>query len=627
MTEDERRGNRGRGLPKPRAARGATEEPTVDADAPRGPAPPPRSASSEPSTGLEGVGGTLDRLFTGVGPQPDPNSTELPPLPPLSPSARARENAWPPPEREESTLAEDPESPPKPRRPDAKGPLAGSFDEVGPAAGDPDALFGPIDEFTLSLRTDAGLAEELLERAPPRPPADRPARPAAAPAAPPQAPRAAAPRAPTPVLDPLTTGVVRLDDAPPPPAPDRLRPSPARAGPRPLSDATAALVMDGLDDRPANDPSIGLPEVEMPPPDTARARGLAPAKGPPAIALDPGTRSTAPPGPVSDLDEVGVEAMPPRREPPPSSRPDPRPSPRSAVPAARPRPESRPSLPAGPTTSAVSLPARSADPPARAAPPRAPAPPASSGGSPAPGPAGSLDQLLTLADEPPEREDTIGASLELLRLVDASPVPEETVGGSLERIEVTPNPRRGPARSAAPELLSIREAPPAGEESLSAALEPVAAPSHRPPEPPPAGPETRPIERSEARAAELSGPPPGHRPLQSGQLRRPTWRPPGTPPTPPPTPRRAAGAPAPSARRAAGSTPPAPRRPAETMPPAPPRPSSGAAGSHRGHDAPQEDPAGSPMQDPVVVGAATVIGFIVLLAGSLMVVLALVSMV
>jgi hypothetical protein len=606
---DDRRENKGRGLPRPRAE----EDPTIDGFAPRGDAD-----GSLPR--LDG-GGTLERLYAGTEPRLDPTATELPPLPPLSSADPPRENTWPIPEREETTLADEPSPPPKPRR--APLSLADSFDEVPPGAGGTDGLLGPIDEFTLSMGTDPAQLDELSDPLPPQPPP-----PARSFEAPPRQPS----RAPAPQVsigDPLTTGVVDVPEelrrpepkpaprsAPPAPAPTRARtpaPAPARqprsappappAGPTPLSDATAALMLDGLDELPLAEPSLGLPEVQMPAPDTSRARGWSPPQGPPAISLDP--RSSL------ELDDSGdvevMEASPAvasnRPPPAPTPRPaPPRPSsaeppaevrpPSRSAPPPRNRPEARPGADAAhPATSAVEL-------PRRGSPSLAPPPPPRRGDQPMSVPVGGLDQLLSLADEPPEREETIGTSLELLRLVDAPPAGEETLGASLERLEPPPVPQhvrpRGetppppPPRPAPLEPLpSVHDESPVGEETIGSDMVLMSSL------------ETRPISHADLAGdpatAALAGPPPGHRPLQSAQLRRETWRPPGTPDPPASGP----GASAPAARRAA-APPPAPEP--ERAAPRPPR-----------SEAP-EDGGGSVFQDPVVLGAASVIGLLLFVA-------------
>jgi len=612
LAGDRRREDRGRGLPAGRASGPrAEEDPTIDAFS-RAEADAARAAPiASTASRLDGAGGTLDRIYAGTEPRPDPRSTELPPLPPLSAHDAPRENTWPIPEREETTLAEGPVPPQRPPRRRVEEDPPGSFDEVPPGM-DPDEpmdhLLGPIDEFTLSMGPNPGLAAAVDEpppvrAAPPRTEPSRPPTPPAPPAPPPAPDRvlrrsgASTPPPPQPAarepqpLDPLTTGVLTPEDVALAQLPST--PPPAPRAPR-LSESTAALVLDGLDELPVNEPSLGLPEVMMPPPDTARARGLFASDRPQAISLDPGPRPSAselaayglggaPAQAAGDADDVEVMEPSMHAQPHPPSRSEPRPPPRSAAPAARARPEARPAQQqqGGPSTSAVSLPARGA----RSTPSSPPPPP------PPQGPMGGLDQLLTLADEPPEREETLGASLELLRLVDAPPEREETIGGSLERMDPPPVPKHvrprtdpTPAPPTPPVLSSVHDDPPAGEETLSSALEPMGAGA----QPPALGTlETRPISPADLQAAGLGGPPPAHHKLHSAQLRRETWRPPGSVEAPAPPPKRAA------------TPPPAERQDRQEKPARPPR-----------SESPEPEPGGSPFQDPIILGAASLIGLI-----------------
>ncbi|MCB9673380.1 MAG: hypothetical protein H6734_28210 [Alphaproteobacteria bacterium] len=493
----------------------------------------------------------------------------------------------------------------------------GGFDEVAFGGADPfdaGSLLGPVDEFTLSIPmegTNPGLPPPIREEPQrPAPPARATPRPAPR-VEPPR--RAERPSPRPPVADPLTTGVIPNLDLPDPlttgvvdplgdmPPDPTVLPSLSQKMPRPpppapaISDATAALMLDGLDGDDVSlhlaEPSVGLPEVMMPPPDTARARPLRSDGKPPVISLEP-------------QPSLHVDELDPSR-PPPSQTPRPAASRAEAWrPAARARPEARPEARPRLDTDAVSL---GGPPPIEQRP--SPPPPARPE-APSTAAVQRLGSLLTLADEPPEREETLSSSLELLSLADEPPEREETIGAALVPMTPVDAPVRQPA--------APRPAP--AEDQVS--LDDLELPPSSPPELPPVGQgvdevpfghmETRPISPEALAAALQKRPsaeshppdagaisarqefvrPPHVKPLQTAQLRRETYRPSnGTTP------------PAPAAKSVPGSVPRSVPPPSPATPPPAPR-------------APPPEPASSPGSglnaEPVLMWAATLIGMLIL---------------
>jgi hypothetical protein len=383
----------------------------------------------------------------------------------------------------EGPLADDDDLTPRERRRRKGGgpgaDEAGGLDEVSPF--DADDLLGPVDEFTLSLSEDVvraamasssaapsevPSAREAAREAPrPPPPESVPASSFSKPADPrfararPGSRSLPAPRPPAPgttpgapgayAHDPLTTGVVpggghlatnELRD---------LRPaSPGQIsgkGDQGVGQYTSELMLDGLDEASAapaprgrpeqprdaripgpaafadNPPSERLPEVPMPQPDTARARPLR------------GQSSAMRPRPAARPE--------PRYEPEPAPEPEPEPRRRGAGRRAG-RDEE--------------------------------------GGA---GSSGGLEELLTLADEPPEREDTVSGTIDLLSSLGEAPPSEE-------RSEPSAGRRTG--RDASPALPEAfrRGAPPEADQSTLTGslelLEEAPEPEPSPQEPPPA---------------------------------------------------------------------------------------------------------------------------------------------
>ncbi|MCA9489778.1 MAG: hypothetical protein KC621_07630 [Myxococcales bacterium] len=473
----------------------------------------------------------------------------------------------------------------------------GGFDEVafgGAEPSDPGSLLGPVDEFTLSIPmegTNPGLPTPIREADRSPPPPERPVRRAAR----------------TPVVDPLTTGVIPhldlpdpLGDMPPDPTvlPSLSRaapPMPATPAPS-IGDDTAALMLDGLDGDDVSlhlaEPSVGLPEVMMPPPDTARARPLRSDGKPAVVSLEP--------QPALHVDEIDP-ARPPSQTPrPAASRAE------AWRPAARARPEPRPDARPRQDTSAVSI---GGPPPIDRAPPP---PPSARPEAPNTEAVQRLGSLLTLADEPPEREETLSSSLELLSLADEPPEREETIGAALVPMDAPPRAPVAPAEdpvsqddlelppSSPPELPpaseGVDEVPfghmetrPISPEALAAALQ--KRPSSPPPPP---APDPGAVSGQSTRQVEFVRPPPNAKPLQTAQLRRETYRPPnGTTPPAPATKGASANVP----RSVPPPPPAAAPAPAPRPPPADPAPSAQGSGLNA---------------EPVLMWAATLIGMVIL---------------